>query len=544
MTPAPPTLTAAQRAWIDADPDPASRAELLGLSADALAERFAAPLAFGTAGLRGPLRAGPSGMNLATVIRATAGLADHLAASGAGPGTTVIVGRDARHGSEEFARAAAEVLAAAGHNVVPLPRPLPTPVVAFAVRHLKAIAGVQITASHNPAGDNGYKVYLADGAQLISPADRLIEAAIGRVGPADEVPRTPVEPAGDQLLEAYLDAVCGLVDAPAQPLRIALTPMHGVGGRTMLDALARVGHLDVRVVESQFAPDPDFPTAEFPNPEEPGACDALLALAAEADADLAIALDPDADRCAVGTPGPDGWRMLRGDELGALLGDYLLGDYLLGRNHEPDPRAPAPLVASTVVSSQLLGEIARARGARHAQTLTGFKWLVRAGAGLVYAYEEAIGYCVAPEIVRDKDGISAALVACELVAGLKSRGRTLGDALADLAAEFGAHLGAQVSVRVERLEQIAETMARLRARPPARIAGLAVGCEDLLEHPSLTTDALVLAGSADEVAVRVVIRPSGTEPKLKAYLEVTAPEAAAARPVLAAATDQIRELTS
>lgn len=538
MTPAPPTPTAAQRAWIDADPDPASRAELLGLSADALAERFAAPLAFGTAGLRGPLRAGPSGMNLATVIRATAGLADYLAASRPGPGTTVIVGRDARHGSEEFAHAAAEVLAGAGHNVVLLPRPLPTPVVAFAVRHLKALAGVQITASHNPAGDNGYKVYLADGAQLISPADRLIEAAIGRVGPADEVPRTPVEPAGDQLLEAYLDAVCGLVDAPAQPLRIALTPLHGVGGQTMLDALARVGHLDVRVVESQFAPDPDFPTAEFPNPEEPGACDALLALAAEADADLAIALDPDADRCAVGIPGPDGWRMLRGDELGALLGDHLLG-----RNREPDPRAPAPLVANTVVSSRLLGEIARARGARHAQTLTGFKWLVRAGAGLVYAYEEAIGYCVAPEIVRDKDGISAALVVCDLVAGLKSRGRTLGDALDDLAAEFGAHLGAQVSVRVERLEQIAETMARLRAQPPARVAGLAVACEDLLEHRSLTTDALVLTGSADEVAVRVVIRPSGTEPKLKAYLEVTAPVAAAARPVLAAATDQIRALT-
>ncbi|WP_235174481.1 phospho-sugar mutase [Tomitella biformata] len=476
-------------------------------------------------------------MNLATVVRATAGLAAYLATvESTGPGTTVVVGRDARHGSAEFARAAAEVLAGAGHHVVLLPRPLPTPVVAFAVLRLKAAAGVQITASHNPAGDNGYKVYLGDGAQLISPADRLIENAIGRVGPANEVPRAPVAPAGDELVEAYLDAVCGLVDPGpdelGKPLRIAVTAMHGVGGQTLLDALHRVGHRDIHVVASQFAPDPDFPTAPFPNPEEPGACDRLLALAAEVDADIAIALDPDADRCAVGVADNGVWRMLRGDEVGAILGEHLLAR-----------SAPGGLVASTLVSSQLLGKIAAARGARHAQTLTGFKWLVRAGAGLVYAYEEAIGYCVAPEIVRDKDGISAALVVCELAGALKARGRTLDDVLADLAAEFGAHVGTQVSVRVERLALIAQTMARLRHRPPTELAGIEVACADLLTHPTRTTDALVWTGaSADGLSVRVVIRPSGTEPKLKAYLEAVAEDTALAQDLLERMAEQIRRL--
>lgn len=501
-------MNAEQRAWIAADPDPAARAELAALGPEALDERFAAPLAFGTAGLRGPLRAGPAGMNLATVIRATAGLAHYLRGAA---NRTVIVGRDARHGSEEFARAAAEVLQAAGFEVLLLPRPLPTPVVAFAVLRRKAVAGVQITASHNPAADNGYKVYLEDGAQLISPADRVIEAAISRVGAANLVPRAAVAPVGEELVQEYLRAVAGLV-GHARPLRIALTALHGVGGQSALEALKMVGHSDIHVVASQIEPDPDFPTAPFPNPEEPGACDALLTLAARVGADIALALDPDADRCAVGIPSGAGWRMLRGDEVGVLLGEHLLRS-----------APPNPLVASTIVSSQLLGKIAAARGARHAQTLTGFKWLVRAGEGLVYAYEEAIGYAVAPELVRDKDGISAALTVAELAGALKADGRTLRDVLEDLADEFGVHTGAQVAVRVERIEQIADTMAGIRSRPPAQIAGIAVDAEDLLDHPRLATDALVLTGEQHGRSIRVVIRPSGTEPKLKAYLEVTAP---------------------
>ena len=529
MTHALGTPTPEQQAWIDADPDPASRAELSALSAQELATRFDAPLTFGTAGLRGPLRAGPSGMNLATVIRATAGLAAFLDS----PGSTVVVGRDARHGSEEFARAAAEVLAGAGHKVVLLPRPLPTPVVAFAVLSLGASAGVQITASHNPAGDNGYKVYLDDGAQLNSPADRLIEASIAQAGPANRVPRRPVAPTDETLVREYLRAVAALV-GPARPLRIALTPMHGVGGQTMLDAFAAAGHNDVHVVAEQFAPNPDFPTAPFPNPEEPGACDLLLALAAEVDADIAIALDPDADRCAVGIPnrGPSGatWRMLRGDEVGALLGEHMLAR-----------SAPGSLVASTIVSSRLLGEIAAARGARHARTLTGFKWLVRAGEGLVYAYEEAIGYCVAPNLVRDKDGISAALMVCELASTLKADQRTLVDALDDLTAEFGAHEGAQISVRAAQVQRISETMARLRAAPPTRAAGLTLAREDLL-HANPATDALVWTGGDASRSLRVVIRPSGTEPKLKAYLEATAASTAVARRLLEQASADVRSL--
>lgn len=523
------TLTPEQQAWIDADPDPDARAELAALSAAELETRFAAPLAFGTAGLRGPLRAGPAGMNLATVIRATAGLAAYLDS----PGTTVVVGRDARHRSEEFARATAEVLAGAGHNVVLLPCPLPTPIVAFAVLRLKAAAGVQITASHNPASDNGYKVYLSDGAQLVSPADRLIEAAIARVGPADQVSRVPVKPADETLVQEYLRATVALVGA-ARPLRIALTPLHGVGGQPLLDALAAAGYEDLHVVADQFAPDPDFPTVAFPNPEEPGACDRLLALAAQIDADIAIALDPDADRCAVGIPdradSGSAWRMLRGDEVGVLLGEHLLA-----------PSRPGALVASTIVSSQLLGKIAAARGARHAQTLTGFKWLMRAGEGLVYAYEEALGYCVAPDLVRDKDGISAALTVCELVSKLKADERTLADAFDDLTEEFGAHQGAQISVRVEQVQQIFDTMARLRADPPVETAGITLACSDLKDGDP-ATDALVWTGEQAGRSIRVVIRPSGTEPKLKAYLEVTASKTPAARQLLERVYTEVRDL--
>ena len=496
-------------AWIDADPDPTTRAELQALldageSAE-LADRFAAPLAFGTAGLRGPVRAGPNGMNVAVVVRTTAGLADWLRDNGSGGGT-VVVGRDARFGSEDFCAAAAEVLTAGGFDVRVLPRPLPTPLVAYAVRALGAVAGVQVTASHNPPADNGYKLYLAGGAQVVPPEDRALEAAIAVVGPAVDVPRDGgYAVLDDTLVDAYLDRVAELPRGTARGLRIALTPLHGVGRDTAVEALRRAGFDDVHVVASQGAPDPEFPTVAFPNPEEPGAADALLALAAEVGADLAVALDPDADRCALGVAGPDGWRMLRGDETGVLLGAHVL-------DHT---EVPDPLVATTIVSSQLLGVVAAARGVRHAETLTGFKWLVRAGEGLVYAYEEAIGHCVDPDVVRDKDGISAAVLGADLAATLKAGGRTLLDVLDDLALAHGLHAGDQLSVRVDDVAQIGAMMARLRADLPVALDGVAVAAEDLLPR----TDGVRLRANG----IRVVVRPSGTEPKLKCYLEVVVP---------------------
>ncbi|WP_459956129.1 phospho-sugar mutase [Nocardia sp. IFM 10818] len=544
-------------------------------------------LRFGTAGLRGPLQDGPDGMNVETVARASAGVAEWLRGRCLGGGL-VIVGRDARHGSAEFAAATAEVFAAAGFSVLPLPRPLPTPVVAYAVRELGAVAGVQITASHNPATDNGYKLYLDGGSQLVPPADAEIERCIDavrepipRADPAAAVPAasvfaalgvaddssgggagqgggepdgspaadrgTVIEPGsppgtfavaadtgavesqaddsatvaarstnalGEELVRRYLARVSALPSViggpgPRAAIRIALTPMHGVGGQLALSALRDAGFTDVHVVEEQFAPDPDFPTVAFPNPEEPGAADLLVKLAERVEADIAIALDPDADRCAVGVAGPDGWRMLRGDETGVLLGDFVLRT-----------AAPGSLVATTIVSSRLLSKLAPARGARYAETLTGFKWLARAGDGLVYAYEEAIGHCVDPAAVRDKDGISAAVLAADLVAQAKAAGRTLFDLLDDYAVEFGVHAGDQVSLRLADADEAAAVVARLRETPPAEIAGIPVTCTDLAQvRGRMRTDALVFEGAS----MRMVVRPSGTEPKLKCYLEAFEP---------------------
>ncbi|MFI6363477.1 phospho-sugar mutase [Nocardia sp. NPDC050630] len=471
-------------------------------------------LRFGTAGLRGPLRDGPDGMNLDTVSRATAGLVDWLRGRCLGGGA-VVVGRDARHGSAEFGIATAEIFAAAGFPVVLLPRPLPTPVVAYAVRELGAVAGVQITASHNPATDNGYKVYLDGGSQLIAPADTEIERCIEDV--TEPIARTPVTPAADDLVRRYIDRVARLPELIGGPgersdIRIVLTPLHGVGGDTAVTALTAAGFGHVHVVGAQFAPDADFPTVAFPNPEEPGATDLLLDIATRIGADLAIALDPDADRCAIGIPdGDGGWRMLRGDETGVLLGDYVLRT-----------AAPDALVATTVVSSRLLSKLAAARGARYAETLTGFKWLARAGDGLVYAYEEAIGHCVDPATVRDKDGISAAVLAADLVARLKAQGRTLADELDDYAVEFGLHATDQVSLRLPDPAAAAQLVNRLRTAPPDEIAGEPVAYTDLLQvRGRMRTDALIFEGGRS----RIVVRPSGTEPKLKCYLEVVEPVA-------------------
>lgn len=485
--------------WIAHDPDPQTAAELAALDPDELAARFARPLTFGTAGLRGPVRGGPDAMNLAVVLRATWALGQVLE-----PSTTVIVGRDARHGSAGFATAAAEVLAAQGFSVIQFPKPVPTPVVAFAVRATGAAAGIQITASHNPATDNGYKVYLDGGIQIVSPTDRRIEAAMTNAPPADQIARTPVIPAHTDLVERYIDRAAGVRRTTGQ-VRVALTAMHGVGGAVAVETLRRAGFDDVHVVDAQFAPDPDFPTVAFPNPEEPGAADAVLALAADVGADVAVALDPDADRCAVGIPTASGWRMLSGDETGWLLGDYILSQ----------PATGFRTVASTVVSSRMLAAIAAHHGAAHVETLTGFKWLARADAEhpgtLVYAYEEAIGHCVDPQAVRDKDGISAAVLMCDLVASLD--GRSVPDLLDDLARRYGVHEVAAVSRRVADPGEAAALLRRLREAPPDRLAGYAVTHTDI-------ADALILTGSDDHTSVRVVVRPSGTEPKLKCYVEV------------------------
>jgi len=500
--------------WMADDPDPATRAELQQVAAramggdaaavDDLADRMDGTLAFGTAGLRGQVRAGSNGMNRAVVLRATYGVAEWLKHKGHGSGT-VLVGRDARHGSVEFAAAAADVLAAAGFVVRTLPGPLPTPVTAFLVRSLGAVAGIQVTASHNPPADNGYKVYTEDGAQIVPPDDRLIEAGIRDAPAAVSVPvadaAVPIADVSD-----YVTRVASLPRGAARDLRVVLTPMHGVGGETALAALNAAGFTDVRLVEAQAEPDPDFPTVAFPNPEEPGAADLLLALATEVDADLAIALDPDADRCALGVRFADGWRMLRGDETGVLLGSHVLST--VDRVAHPDP-----LVASTIVSSSLLSLVAAAHGARHVETLTGFKWLMRAGDGLVFAYEEALGLSVDPDFVRDKDGISAAVLACDLAATLKAAGRTLVDALDDLAVAHGVHLTDQVSLRFDDVSAMPRLVAGLRANPPSTLGGVAV------TQDGPAPDILRLRAEG----LRVVIRPSGTEPKVKAYLEIVEP---------------------
>lgn len=511
------TSTAAQE-WISHDPDPQTAAELAELGQEELDERFAQPLTFGTAGLRGPLRGGPNGMNLAVVLRTTWAVAKVLKDHGLA-GKPVVVGRDTRHRSEDFALAAAEVLAAEGFAVTLMFVAVPTPVVAFAVRHHRAAAGIQITASHNPPSDNGYKVYFEGGFPIVPPIDEEIERAVAEAPYADEISRRPVTPSGVDQVQHYIDRAAR-VRRTHGSVRVALTPLHGVGGEFALDALVRAGFSDVHIVESQFAPDPDFATVTLPNPEEPGAVDALLKLAADVDAEIAIALDPDADRCAVGVPTPDGWRMLSGDETGWLLGDYILSQI------EPGPVSEATVVASSVVSSRMLTAIAKDHGVRHVETLTGFKWLSRAdvdlpGCTLVYAYEEAIGHCVDPGAVRDKDGISAAVLACDLVAALRDQGRTVLGALDDLALRHGVHTTTAVSRSVADVDEAEAVMGRLRATPPDRLAGFEVTMTDLLhERGSLRTDALVFFGGDDNNWVRMVVRPSGTEPKVKSYIEV------------------------
>ncbi|MBC9958158.1 phospho-sugar mutase [Yimella sp. cx-51] len=531
--------------WIADDPDPATRAELVDLleranagqqdAADELADRFKGLLEFGTAGLRGALGGGPNRMNRVVVIRAAAGLTSYLQETLGRRDVTVVIGFDARHNSDVFARDTAAVVTAAGGRALVLSHPLPTPLLAFAIRFLAADAGVMVTASHNPPQDNGYKVYLGDGSQIVPPADEQIAAAIDRFPRAAEVALAQEgwESVDDSIIDDYLASVTSVVaEGGPRELKIVHTALHGVGSSTMLDAFARAGFADVVPVGEQQQPDPEFPTVSFPNPEEPGAIDLALASAREVGADIVIANDPDADRCAVAIEDSGQWRMLRGDEVGSLLGHHLVQRGVPGD----------AVFANSIVSSRMLGAIARAAGLRHEETLTGFKWISRVP-GLRYGYEEALGYCVDPTGVRDKDGISAALLVAELAAGLKADGRTITDVLTELAQTHGSHLTDSFSVRVDNLSIIGRIMDRLRAEPPSTIAGQQVSRMDDLALGSgeLPPTEGLRYYLADDT--RIIVRPSGTEPKLKIYLEAigSAPEETAGR--LSAVRAEMEQLT-
>ena len=510
-------------AWLDEDPDPHTRAELSELrdravAGDAaavaeLADAFDGTLEFGTAGLRGRLGPGSNRMNRVVVARAAAGLAAYLRTTG---GNSVVIGYDARRNSDVFAHDTAQIMAGAGISAMVLPHALPTPVTAFAIRYLAVDAAVMVTASHNPPDDNGYKVYLGDGSQIVPPADADIAACIAAVGPVPEIPRSEeYDTLDNSVLDAYVTRAESLLGAGARDVTAVYTAMHGVGGAVFQRVVTECGFPEPRIVAAQFAPDGRFPTVPFPNPEEPGAMDLSLAEARSMPADIIIANDPDADRCAAGIPVDGDWRMLTGDEVGAILGWWSV------ERLRRQGITPTGTLAQSIVSGSLLRAIAEAAGLGYASTLTGFKWVSRVP-GLLFGYEEALGYCVDPTAVRDKDGITASLLLMELAATLKAEGRTIPDVLDDLAREHGVYLTSQVSVRVADLSLITDAMARWRARPPQELGGasvervedLALGVDGLPPTDGLR---LTLPGG------RVILRPSGTEPKLKCYMQVVEP---------------------
>ena len=520
-------ILAAAKAWRDQDPDEESRAELDALlvganhgSVEALAQlrdRFSARLEFGTAGLRGALGAGPNRMNRLLVTQAAAGLAAFLL--GREPHPSVVVGYDGRKNSREFAIDTAEIMAGAGVNVILLPRLLPTPVLAFAVRFLDVSAGVMVTASHNPAADNGYKVYLGGpdgGSQIVPPSDGEIASRIDQVaaGNALQLPRSAdYQTAAEDVLDAYVAQTAGLAQAVV-PVNFVYTAMHGVGWETASRVFTASGFAHPAVVTEQLQPDPNFPTVAFPNPEEPGALDLSFAKAVEVGADLVIANDPDADRLAVGIPTPTGWRRLSGNEVGNLLAWRTAG------------RATTGTLACSIVSSPALSVIAHVAGLEHVETLTGFKWISRAP-NLVFGFEEALGYLVDPDIIRDKDGISAAVDFLGLASELKAAGKTIEDHLADFAETFGAYASSQISLRFSDLTEIPRVMNSLRAGLPQLVGGFAVGEVDDFEHgfgdfgPNDILRIRMTDGS------RIVVRPSGTEPKLKVYIDASSTDGTA-----------------
>ena len=539
-------LIAEVEQWIARDPDPRTAAQLQTWMDEGnekeLQRCFNGFLEFGTAGLRGPVGPGPSCMNRAVVGRAAAGIAAFMKKNGL---QSVVIGRDGRHGSEDFTRESAEIFAGAGLNVFVLPRPLPTPVLAFAVNHLRVDCGVMVTASHNPRGDNGYKVYLGGtvagiefrGSQIISPVDKEISREISLVS-GDQPRGDNWTVLGDDVLDAYVQHTA-LLGKNKTPISAVYTAMHGVGRETAEKVFAAAGYAPLIQVSEQADPNPDFPTVAFPNPEEPGAIDLAIAKAKEVAADIVIANDPDADRCAVAIKDPRiGWRMLRGDELGAIFGEYLATNRDMSKQ----------LFANSIVSSSLLGKIAAAHGIEFHETLTGFKWISKVP-NLGYGYEEAIGYCVDPTATNDKDGISAAIQIADIAADLKSHGKTLADYLDSIWATYGFHRGEQISVRVTDLSRLGAVMTSIRADRPRSIAGLSVERFDDLAVASADMPATDGLRFYLEKSVRIIIRPSGTEPKLKCYIEVVRPTSSQAdrdeaERLVAALTPELKKLLS
>ena len=534
-------LLAEVRAWIEDDPDPQTAAQLTALldaeDEVALRKYFAGFLEFGTAGLRGPLGPGPSCMNQAVVGKTAAGIVAYMKERSL---TSVVIGRDARHGSEVFENISAEIFSGAGFKVSVLPRPLPTPVLAFAVNELGADVGVMVTASHNPRSDNGYKVYLGGtvdgvtyrGSQIISPADKQISSHIQRIESLTSMPRgSGWQILDEDIVEKYVERTKVLAPRPAE-LKIVYTAMHGVGTKTLQRVFHRAGFPSLILVQSQAQPDPDFPTLPFPNPEETGALDLALESAKAFDADLVIANDPDADRCSVAIKERDlTWRALRGDEIGAILGEVIAKS------------AQSGTLANSIVSSSILSKIAAHHQLNFEETLTGFKYIAKIP-NLIFGYEEAIGFCVDPQTVNDKDGVSAALLMAQIATDLKNEGKTLNDLLDEIWETYGFHATEQISIRVSDLELISTLMNKLRTQTITEIAGFKVLSKDDLAKPTNSLPATEGLRFNLEKKIRIIIRPSGTEPKIKCYIEVVNSDKSVALSLLEQLRPSLRELLS
>ena len=535
------SLVGEVQAWIADDPDPITASQLqqwLDTNNEAeLRISFNGFLQFGTAGLRGPIRPGPSGMNRAVVGRTAAGLVAYMKERNL---TSVVIGRDARYGSEDYTFETAEIMSGAGMKVFVLPRPLPTPVLAFATNELGCDVGIMVTASHNPPQDNGYKVYLGGtvdgieyrGSQIVSPTDVSIAQKIDAITSLKEQPRGKEWTVlGEEIIEKYIDRTASLATKPGS-LRIVYTAMHGVGTETLQQVFHKAGFLSPILVEAQAAPDPDFPTVAFPNPEEPGAIDLALETAKSFDADLVIANDPDADRCAAAVNDPaTGWRMLKGDELGAIFGESIAR------------KTQAGIFANSIVSSSILKKIAAHYKIEFTETLTGFKWLAKIK-NLTFGYEEALGYSVDAKTVNDKDGISAAITLAQIATDLASDGKTLLDLLDEIWSRHGFHATEQISIRLSDLSKVGVILGGLRSNPPQNIAGRAVTSIDDLAAP---TDGLPPTDGLRiwlDGGVRIIIRPSGTEAKMKCYIEVIEKDSKTAQVVLDQLRPPLKELLS
>ena len=535
------SLVGEVQAWIADDPDPVTASQLqLWLDSNNEAElrtSFNGFLQFGTAGLRGPIRPGPSGMNRAVVGRTAAGLVTYMKERNL---TSVVIGRDARYGSEDYTFETAEIMSGAGMKVFVLPRPLPTPVLAFATNELSCDVGIMVTASHNPPQDNGYKVYLGGtvdgieyrGSQIVSPTDVSIAQKIDAITSLKAQPRGKVWTVlGEEIIEKYIARTAALATKPGS-LRIVYTAMHGVGTETLQRVFQKAGFTSPILVDAQAAPDPDFPTVAFPNPEEPGAIDLALETAKTFDADLVIANDPDADRCAAAVKDPaTGWRMLRGDELGAILGESIAR------------KTNSGIFANSIVSSSILKKIAEHYNLEFKETLTGFKWLAKIK-GLTFGYEEALGYAVDAKTVNDKDGISAAITLAQIATDLAADGKTLLDLLDEIWERHGFHATEQISIRLSDLSKVGVILGGLRNNPPQDIAGRTVTSIDDLAAP---TDGLPPTDGLRiwlDGGVRIIIRPSGTEAKMKCYIEVIEKDSKTAQVVLDQLRPPLKELLS